>query len=132
MAAKKLATAEVLAGGVDDFALGAAGIGDERAGPDERIEVTDCVEDSSNGLREEDDVGLGHGFFDGGAAIDRAHFDGVGDGGFGTDAEDGSVEAGAAECKAEGRADQSGADDGNDEIFGGLAGHTVLPTAGAI
>jgi hypothetical protein len=85
VAAQELAAGDVLPRQVDDFALGAAGVGDEGAGADQRIEMPDGVENAADGLGEEDQVGLGNGFGERRAAVDGAGGNGVGDGARGAD-----------------------------------------------
>ncbi len=80
VAAQKLAAGDVLPRQVDDFALGAAGVGDQGVGADQRIEMPDGVENAADGLGEEDQIGLGHGFGQRRAAVDGARGQGVGDG----------------------------------------------------
>jgi len=61
MASEKLAASDRLARGIDDLALGAAGIGHEGAGLEQRIDVADRVEDAADGLGEKDQVGIANG-----------------------------------------------------------------------
>ena len=61
-------------------ALGAAGVGDQGAGAEQRIEMADGIENAADGLREEDQVRVGDGVFERGAAIDGADGERVRDG----------------------------------------------------
>ena len=72
MAAQELAARDVLARGVHDFALGAAGVGHQRAGAEQRVEMADGIEDAADGVREKHQVRFSQGLGQRGAAIDGA------------------------------------------------------------
>ena len=111
MAAQELGAGEGLARQIDDFAFGAAGVGDQGSGAEQRVEVADGIEDAADGLREENEVCFRDGGCERSAAIDGARGDGIRDGMRGTDSGDGAGEAGFAQRQSEGGADQTGADD---------------------
>jgi len=112
VAAQELAAGDVLPRQVDDFALGAAGVGDDGIRADERIEMPDGVENAADSLGEEHQIGLRNRFGQRRAAVDGPGGKSVGDGARGADPRDRSVEPGLAQGEAERRADQPGADDG--------------------
>ena len=115
MSAQKLGVGQGLARQIYDGALGAAGVGDQRAGTEQGIEVAEGIENASDGLRQENEVRVGDGVFERGAAIDGTDGESVRDGTRGTDTGDGAAEARFAQGESEGGADQASADD--DDVF---------------
>ena len=77
MPAQELGARQGLARQIDDGALGAAGVGDQGAGAEQRVEVADGIENAPDGLREENEVRFGDGGSERSAAIDGAGGDGV-------------------------------------------------------
>ena len=125
MAAEKLAPRDALAREVDDLALGAAGIGHQCAFRQQRIDVADRIENASNRLRQEYDIGLRHCFGERRGSIDGAGRDGFGRSPRRRNAGDRAGESSLPEGKAERGTDQPGTN--NDEV-----GQTLLPTASAM
>jgi hypothetical protein len=68
---------KLLARHIDDLALGAARVGDQRIGPHQRVEMAHGIQNPADGRREEDQVRLpGHASASG-AAVDGAGFQGA-------------------------------------------------------
>src|SRR5215472_16139450 len=74
--AQKLTPPDKLAAKIDDFGLGTAGVGDQGAGLEQRIEMPDSVQNPPDGLGQEDDIGLPGRFGQRSPAVDGSGGDG--------------------------------------------------------
>jgi hypothetical protein len=105
MTTEKLSGLEVRVGGLHDLVLGATRVGDERACF--RTEVSDGIENPTDGLREIDEVGAAASFLQCGGCVNGADFAGLRDGRGGAYAEDFAAESGSAKGKTERSADET-------------------------
>ena len=106
MPAQELAPRNGLQGEVRDPALGAAGVGDQRIRPRQRIQAPEGVENAADGLRQEDQVRLGSRLRQAGPAIYSAHRGSLRQRARRTDSQDRPRESRLAHRQPERRADQ--------------------------